>query len=380
MSDPAISLHDLDLLDPDALRVFRQTAEVPLDEITRLGERADQLGSLRQVGQVTLRLTARREISVLPDIAPRSRWDHIDGTMVQTPRDSARRYTTGVRYENHSCGIDTFLFIAIAIDAGRIRADQITMEMELRLPAPARLLRLVVGREWGTLNPDHHSRLRELLRHSLHAHDATSFPIGEHHEHIDLLTAMFSGLPQLIFTAGIGYSCCDNRLRVPKEALPHTTLGLKLALEDPRQSVQDGLNEMLARRKAEGFYGKPCTNGERCTQDVLERILVLDRLPPVLPVICTASLRDGLRAKVFEDIDLGYQKYKREAVVSYRVLGVLLFQPARRHSYARWRFGERVFQYDGMVDNGQATKVMDWISGLELDKNMIRLVFYQRKE
>ena len=380
MSDSALALYDLDLLDQDALQVFQQTTGIQLEEIFRLGEIAYQLGSLQQVSRVSLRLTSNRNVLVYQDIIPHSRWDHIDGTMVQSPQDSLQRYTSGVTYSNHSCGIDTFLFVAIAIDAGRIQADQITMGAELQLPAPAQLLRSIVRQQWGLLSSDHHRGLRDLLRHSLHTYNPESFPLGKYHEYTDLFSAMFSSLPQLVCTICNGYYCCDNRLRVPKGSLPQTILGLQLALEDSSESVQKGLNRLLARHQVLGSNSKQCDNEDDCTREVFQQILVLDRLPPILPVIWAASLQDGLRAQVFEDLNITYQKYRSKAIIGYQVLGVLLFQQARRHFFIRWRFGEKIIQYDSILNNGQAIQVTDWIDSLELDKTLLCLVFYRRRE
>ena len=167
---------------------------------------------------------------------------------------------------------------------------------------------------------------------------------------------------------------------MPKGLLPQTILGLQLALEDSSESVQKGLNRLLARHQVLGSNSKQCDNEDDCTREVFQQILVLDRLPPILPVIWAASLQDGLRAQVFEDLNITYQKYRSKVIIGYQVLGVLLFQQARRHFYIRWQFGEKIIQYDSILNNGQAVQVTDWIDGLELDKNLLCLVFYRRRE
>ena len=309
-------------------------------------------------------------------------WRNVDGTVPQGVQDSQVRYTVGPKWQDDSCAIDVGIFCGIVLDAGRTQIDQISPPARALLRVPAAVLRRIVAKPWGILTTEQRTQLRDFLAEELSKASPTKFPLKKWRSANEALVYILDRLPQLSFTAVRRAQVCCDELPWSPGMRPERMTGMQVTVvggEHERLSLQQAMTRIL--RGSRVASSEPCSRQGECTRKRYERNVCLDRFPPVLLLHTPEpiSRADNDRWKLFEPLDLVYQKASGLKQIRYSPLGCVMCAN-KNHFLVRWSMGEgtesRIMQYDGKMSE-RTMPVKDWWAGLR-DTTVVA-VFYREE-
>jgi hypothetical protein len=308
-----------------------------------------------------------QEILVLPSMpmqGEQAYWrvveDHDYGEL-----DTENRYLRGPKWNNYSCALDTMMVVALLLDAGRCRADQVWAgffeEKDAAKKRCARLFRDVMQKPWGLLEQEDIDALRDAIMHQLDDDyaDLHLEPRGEENSPHSILETIGRGMPQLWHTWARQVRCCErgrwhwtlNKGKIHYHqllGLPEATLAQLrdiLSVKEQRMTVEQAVQHIIDVQKGprsgddwEGFQECGTCGGTSW----LSRRVILDRPPPTLVLNgFTAETRAG-RIKLgdlpgmFDDLNLSFPVYDdkdvmREESATYRLWACVLYGTGRHY-------------------------------------------------
>ena len=332
--------------------------------LQQLGLQAEARGYSSTTAEKEYKMTEDTSLLILRQI--RETWHYVDGTVPRGDHDDKLRYNMGPRWFKNSCAIDSALFCAIMLDAGRIQVDQISPAQLACLGQPAGALRRIVSKPWGVLSQTQRDGLRDVLADALTHTDPRRFPRHSPHSIDEVLKICFDRLPQLSFTGVKAHICCNDELTIKGSQSATREIGFYLQRPRENMSVQDVLQSMLSRRAPK--HKIPCDDSGCCTGPRFSIRLILDRMPPILLTYALAPIseKENKTFQLFKRLELIYYTTRGEQTIRYSPLGCVIILDWG-HFVVRWRTvedgQEQIIHYDGMTSS-KATKVKGWWAGL----------------
>lgn len=350
--------------DSKAIKTLQALTGVPVQELKRLGLEARRKGCFRDYAERTWDFIPGVATTVLRSV--RSGWDHTDGTVAH--HDDEHRYRFGPSWNNMSCALDSILFCAIQLNAGRTQIDQISPASLTALTEPARILRHISSSPWGTLEQGQRDRARDYLAESLVKVDSRRFGRGTYMAIYDVAEVVLSGLPQLSHTATKSGVCCDGVLGLAMERPITRDVGFHLpGHTTDRKSMEDVIRGLMTDSRHSSDR-EPCSNGDRCDRSRQSGLLILDRLPPILLLYLpdAVSKKEDQFRKCFTPQHISYRDTRGRSNVVYMPLGCVILLNGN-HFVVRWMRGgsasAEILHYDGMK-SPEVTVVRGWWDGL----------------
>lgn len=352
---------------------FCKLAKVSEEELRQLGKEAEAIGCLANVSKKELIITPARTEMVTRNI--RSGFNRIDGTILSTDEDEAKRYSIMPRWQNNSCAVDVTLFAAIMLNIGRIQIDQLTYKCQNALRVPALMVRATVRTLWGMLDQKTRNRLRNHLAEALEQMDPTKLKQGSYIDIGDILEPCFAGNPQLEFTMVKASVCGHEVPLVSEDAGMKRTCSMHIA--NLNNSLESKLNLIFSLKQSRG---QERCDAIDCDKRPRRGWVVVDRLPPTLLVILGDTVTEA-RNKMFglgKDICFDAMHTKGMMRAKYRMIGCV-FRVEENHFVGRWNCEDALVEYDGMVSPSVGElDGMDWYSGMKAEDGVVA-AFYSLK-
>jgi hypothetical protein len=100
-----------DAKDLDALQAFLKATKTTREAIKKIGIIAQGIGCVARPNKQIWHIRTGFPVLVLH--RPRQGWNSINGTVVQSERDTQLRHCLGVKWNNNSCAVDVVLTTGI---------------------------------------------------------------------------------------------------------------------------------------------------------------------------------------------------------------------------------------------------------------------------
>lgn len=345
------------------------------------------------------------EVLGLPDQPVEQGW-RVDGTQPFSPTDQAARFRRGPRWADNSCAVDAVLMIALFLEAGRCRVDQVWEGFLRRGNRAAHTLLGVIRKPWSRLQPDDIDQLRDLLRVELQKLNPQHHTIGKFQAVSTVLDDLAACVPQLHATWGTVVRCCPEgswqwRLNQDGSLRQVCVLGLQATLEqearmqgatDTQHAVQILLDPNPDATSIARKYAGRCTACTRADgpRQCQRKQVIIDRPPPTLVLKKTFEMTSGtgFLKGLCEDLTLDFAVLGRTGLdllkTQYCFWGCILFQGGNHFAVginlAARLGGSKLVLYESMRDQGMVTPVHgSWEDFLRRGKYGMSMPIYVRK-